>query len=502
MAETITNITQPAPIFEEGAKKYLSELTKQTDYTKALDTSKFAPGVAQQNALAQAAQQQAATQAGLGTLSFDPTTGAVTGTTGATGIGGYQQFLTPAAAQAGAAQTTLGNVRGQLTGAQTAAGLAQPLLTQAGQDIGTAATTLGGVSPFITAAGSALGQAGTTLGGVSPFISAAQSGLGQAGTTLAGTANPLAAAAGLTGTGAGTGTGSIQSYMSPYQSAVRDATLAEYDTQAAAQRAAVTQQAGLGTVGNLDSGRFGVQLGAFDAQQQRDRALIDAQLGQQGFGQASQARQQDLANQLGLAGAQQQFAASQAGLAGQQLGLGQATSALAGQQAGLGTQQLGLGQATAGLAGQQAGLGSQRQQLAASQQQLAGTGLGLGSAEQQLAQQQLGLGQYYGNLAQLQPQLAGQNLAIGQGLAGQDLQYRQAVEDAARQANQMAQFEPIQRLDRFGQGLTGVMGGLGSVQTQTGPAAPAPSPVGSAISSGIGALTMGKLFGYAKWIIE
>ena len=451
--DTITNITQPAPIFEEGAKKYLSELTKQTDYTKALDTSKFAPGVAQQNALAQAAQQQAATQAGLGTLSFDPTTGAVTGTTGATGIGGYQQFLTPAAAQAGAAQTTLGNVRGQLTGAQTAAGLAQPLLTQAGQDIGISQQTLGGVSPF---------------------ISAAQSGLGQAGTSLGAAASPLTAAMGLTGTGAGTGAGSIQSYMSPYQSAVRDATLAEYDTQAAAQRSAVTQQAGLGTVGNLDSGRFGVQLGAFDAQRARDRALIDAQLGQQGFGQASQARQQDLANQLGISGAVQQFAGTQAGLAGQQLGLGQATSALAGQQAGL---------------------GSQRQQLAASQQQLAGTGLGLGSAEQQLAQQQLGLGQYYGNLAQLQPQLAGQNLAIGQGLAGQDLQYRQAVEDAARQANQMAQYEPLQRLDRFGQGLTGVMGGLGSVQTQTGPAAAAPSPFGSAISSGIGALTMGKLFG-------
>ena len=451
--DTITNITQPAPIFEEGAKKYLSELTKQTDYTKALDTSKFAPGVAQQNALAQAAQQQAATQAGLGTLSFDPTTGAVTGTTGATGIGGYQQFLTPAAAQAGAAQTTLGNVRGQLTGAQTAAGLAQPLLTQAGQDIGISQQTLGGVSPF---------------------ISAAQSGLGTATALGAAAGSPLFSAMGLTGTGAGTGTGSIQSYMSPYQSAVRDATLAEYDTQAAAQRSAVTQQAGLGTVGNLDSGRFGVQLGAFDAQRARDRALIDAQLNQQGFGQASQARQQDLANQLGVSGAMQQFAGTQAGLAGQQLGLGQATSALAGQQAGL---------------------GSQRQQLAASQQQLAGTGLGLGSAEQQLAQQQLGLGQYYGNLAQLQPQLAGQNLAIGQGLAGQDLQYRQAVEDAARQANQMAQYEPLQRLDRFGQGLTGVMGGLGSVQTQTGPAAAAPSPFGSAISSGIGALTMGKLFG-------
>ena len=457
--DTLTTITQPAPLFQEGAKKYLELLTAQTGAAGALKplgatpttrAEGFAPGVAQQNALAQATQQQAATQAGLGTLAFDPTTGAITGTTGATGIGGYQQFLTPAAAQAGAAQTTLGNVRGQLTGAQTAAGLAQPLLTQAGQDIGTAATTLGGVSPF---------------------ISAAQSGLGTAGTTLAGAATPLGAAAGLTGP---MSTTQRQAYESPYQAAVRQATLDEYDAQAAAQRSAVTQQAGLGTVGNLDSGRFGVQLGAFDAQQQRDRALIDAQLGQQAFGQASQARQQDLANQLGISGAQQQLAGAQAGFAGQQLG---------------------LGQATAGLAGQQAGLGGQRQQLAAAQQQLAGTGLGLGTAEQQLAQQQLGLGQYYGNLAQLQPQLAGQNLAIGQQLSGGDLQYRQAVEDAARQAEQMRQLEPLQRLDRFGQGLTGVMGGLGSVQTQEGPAAPVQSGLSSALNTGIGALSLGKLFG-------
>ena len=407
MAETITNITQPAPIFEEGAKKYLSELTGQTDVSRALDTSKFAPGVAQQNALAQAMQQQASTQAGLGTLAFDQQ-GAISGTTGATGIGGYQQYLDPAAAQAGTAATTLGNVRGQISGAQTAAGLAQPLLTQAGQDIGTAGTTLGG------------------------------------------TAGYLSGAAGLTGP---MSTAQRQAYESPYQSQVRQATLDEYDTQAAAQRSAVTQQAGLGTVGNLDAGRFGVQLGAFDAQQQRDRALMDAQLNQQAFGQAQGARQQDYANQLGLAGAQQQYA------------------------------------------GSQAGLGSQRQALAQSQQQLAGTQLGLGTAEQQLAQQQLGLGQYYGNLAQLQPALAGQQLAIGQGLAGQDLQYRQAVEDAARQAEQMAQYEPLQRLDRFGQGLTGVMGGLGSVQTQTNTGGAAPGGLGSALQSGIGAFGLGKLFG-------
>ena len=89
----------------------------------------------------------------------------------------------------------------------------------------------------------------------------------------------------------------------------------------------------------------------------------------------------------------------------------------------------------------------------------------------------------------------GQQLAIGQGLAGGDLQYRQAVEDAARQAEQMRQLEPLQRLDRFGQGLTGVMGGLGSVQTQEGPAAPVQSGLSSALNTGIGALSLGKLFG-------
>ena len=41
----------------------------------------------------------------------------------------------------------------------------------------------------------------------------------------------------------------------------------------------------------------------------------------------------------------------------------------------------------------------------------------------------------------------------------------------------MAQYEPLQRLDRFGQGLTGVMGGLGSVQTQTGTGGAAELPV-------------------------
>ena len=61
-------------------------------------------------------------------------------------------------------------------------------------------------------------------------------------------------------------------------------------------------------------------------------------------------------------------------------------------------------------------------------------------------------------LAGLQPSLAAQSIGMAQGLGQSDLAYRQAIQDAQRQANQMAAFEPIERLARFGQGLTGVGG--------------------------------------------
>jgi len=170
-----------------------------------------------------------------------------------------------------------------------------------------------------------------------------------------------------------------------------------------------------------------------------DRALLQAQLNQQGFTQANQLAAQAFGQQGQLAGLQ---------------------SGLASQQAGLGTQRGAIGQAQAGIGGQQLGASQIQQQLAA-----------------------------------LQPSLAGQNIQQLSGIAGQDLQYRQAVEDAARQAEQMRQMEPYNRVDRFGQGLTGVMGGLGSVQTQTGGSQAAPSGLSSAITSGVGAFGLGKLFG-------
>jgi hypothetical protein len=383
----------------------------------------------------------------------------------------YAKQLTAAtaASQALPTSTFAPQVAGQTALQQQATTLAgqgvgsyQPFLTSAGQAgtaagtaLGAADTTLGTAGTELTGAGTALGTASSTIGGASPFISAAQTGLGTA--------------AGLTGTGTGTGTGSIASYMSPYQSQVIDASLANYDQQSAAQRSAVTQQAGLGTVGNLDSGRFGVQLGAFDAQSQRDRALMEANLLNQGYGQAQGARQQDFANQVGLSQGQLGLGQAQAGLAGQQ-------AQFAGQQLGLGQAQLGLGQAQAGQAGQQAAFAGQRAALG---QQQAG-----------LASGQLGLGQFQQGLGGSAQQFGLQDVsALGQVGATQQAQ-TQAQLNATQEANRLAAYEPMERLGFYGSGVTGLMGGYPG-QYQFSQQAD-PSPLASAL--GIGA-TLGGIYG-------
>ena len=329
MAEEVTQITRPSPIIEEAQKNYLDSLKDQVG--TALDTSAFAPNVVNRTALDEAVQQQAATQAGLGTLSFDPT-GAISGVSGS-GVASYQPFLD------------------------------------------TAQTTLGGVPDFITAAG-------------------------QNFQTQAGLTGPTA----------------YQAFESPYQSAVRDATLASFDEQAAMRQQAITdQQASLGALG---SGRAGVQTAEYQRKSDLDRALLQAQLNQSGFTQANQLASQAFGQQ-GVLGAQQ------------------------GQLAGL----------TSGLANQQLGL------------------------------------------AQAVPQLGMQALNLGQGIAGQDFQFRQAQADAAREQNRMQQFESIDRLARLGQGITGLTPGAGTVTTQSGVPAASPSPIGNALTAGLGAFSLGKLFG-------
>ena len=319
-----------------------------------------------------------------------------------------------AARQAGAKQTAreFDIRKAQMAGlAPTVAGMDQlqkDAITKA-----TGATGLGAYQQYLTGAGTAAGQAATTLGGIPSFITAAGTGLGQAGTTLAG-------AAGLTGTGAGTGAGSLASYMSPYQTQVIDTTLAEFDRQKKIQEQAIAQSAL--RAGAFGGGREGVQLAEFQAASDRNRAATQAQLLQQGYGQAQAARQADLQNRAGLA-------SQQAALAQGQLGLGAAQQGLAQSQLAQGAFQQGLG----GFAQQ------------AAQQEIAGLGA-LGSVRQAQAQ---------------------------------------AEADATRQAAQMAAYEPMQRTQQFGTGVTGLMGGYpGSVSYA--PDAPQASPLSSALQIGTG----------------
>ena len=218
MAETVTQIQQAPDYLRPGIEKFLEGATAQAG--QALDTSKFAPSVVGLNALQQRAQQQAATQAGLGTLQFDPTTGAVSGVTG-TGVAGFQPFLD------------------------------------------TAQTTLEGVSPMIQAAATR------------------------------------------------TGPDAFKAFESPYQAAVRDATLKSFEEQREARRQGIRDvAAGLGALG---AGRTGVQLAEYDRKSDMDRALLEAQLNQAGFTQANQLAAQAFQQQSALAGLQ-------SGLANQQLG--------------------------------------------------------------------------------------------------------------------------------------------------------------------------------------
>jgi len=115
----------------------------------------------------------------------------------------------------------------------------------------------------------------------------------------------------LTGTGAGTGAGSIQSYMSPYQQQVIDASLSEFDRNAAVQNVGLRDNAI--SQGAYGGGREGVMAAEAMRGNNMNRAQLQANLLNQGFGQAQQARSQDLAAQQGLGTYQQQMGQSQQG---------------------------------------------------------------------------------------------------------------------------------------------------------------------------------------------
>ena len=267
MAETTTR-QLPAPFIEALGKTYADQLTKQVG--KPVDTSKFAPQVAAQDAL----QTQAATLA-------------------KSGVGSYQPFLTSAQ------------------------------------------------------------QALTTAEGL-------------------------------------TGSQAYKQFMSPYQQDVIDATLQDFDRQAAMQRQNVGQRAM--QAGAFGGARQGVAEAEYEAASDRNRASILSGLLQTGFGQAQQAAQQAFSNQGALAQAQQ------------------------------------------------------------------------------------GLGQFLPQAQRADIQTLG---AVG----GIQQSQAQAALDAQRQAAQTAAYEPFQRLNVFGSGVTGLMGGMQNfgdvIKTQ-----PDPSPLQSALGIG------------------
>ena len=165
------------------------------------------------------------------------------------------------------------------------------------------------------------------LGSFAPFLQTAAAQAGQAGQFV--------------------GPQAYQQFMSPFQKDVIDTTLQEFDVQAAKGLPAIAAQAiGAGAFGG---GREGVARAEYQQASDRNRAALQAQLLQQGFGQAQGAAAQAFGQQQALAQQQQSLAGQAPQLYGQQI------SALGA----LGTQQQ---------AQQQAQL-SADQQLAFAQQQ-------------------------------------------------------------------------------------------------------------------------------------
>ena len=218
-----------------------------------------------------------------------------------------------------------------------------------------------------------------------PYLASAAANVGAAGTAQA-------------GLGALSGPTAYQPFMSPYQQDVIDTSLASFDKQAAQQQQALRDQA-LGVPGAFGGGREGVQQAEYQAGSDLNRAALQAQMLQQGFGQAQGAAQQAFQNQQAI---------------GQgQLGLGQA--------------QMGLGQ-----------------------YDMSGIGAGVGA-----------LGQM-GSLRQGQ---------------------RQAALTADQQMKQAQAYEPYGRLSAWGQGLTGLTGGVAAAQYQQ---PQQQSPWSSALSTALG----------------
>ncbi len=209
------------------------------------------------------------------------------------------------------------------------------------------------VAPMDPLQTSAISMAQQGVGSYAPYLQAAQAGL----TTAGGDVSAARTAAG--GLGALTGAQAYQPFMSPYQTQVIDETMRQYDLSRQAGQQQI-RDAAVGA-GGFGGGREGAQLGQYDADTLANRAGIQAQLLQQGYGQAQQGAQQAFMNQQALQQANLGLGQAQMGLGNQQMGLSNF------ERQGLGADIGAYGQLGAMRQGQtQAGLTAQ-QQLAQAQ---------------------------------------------------------------------------------------------------------------------------------------
>ena len=349
--------------------------------------------------------------------SFDPTTGQFTGISGAT-VSPSDFFV----AGQGALQTTAQNIAQGLTAAPSSG--------------------LGAYQSFINQA-NALNAAGmNTLGTMNAdgtFTAGPMAGT-QALTDAAGTVG-LAAGAAASGQNAATpfltqaqqfaGPQGYQQFMSPYQQQVVDATLAQYDQDAAE----ATAQFGASAGNAYGGGRFGVAEGQLAADTANQRALLQGQLLNQGFMQSQGLANQAVQNQINMGQTALGNALQNVGMYGQTAGM---QGALAGQQQGQQQNQLGM----------LSGLGSQ--------------GLNIGNFGQ------TGMG----NLLDTYTTMGQQNQL-----------YNQAIQDQMAALMSGIQLAPAQTMGNLGQYLSAAYGSPSSTTYQQ---SPSPSTLQTLLGGGVG----------------
>ena len=222
-----------------------------------------------------------------------------------------------------------------------------------------------------------------------------------------------------------------QQFMSPYQQQVMDATLAQFDQQAAEQAAMFGSSAGSAYGG----GRFGVAEGQLASDTAQNRALLQAQLLNQGFMQSQGLANQAVQNQINMGQTALGNALQNVGLFGQAAGM---QGALSGQQQGL----------TAGNLSNLAGLGTQ--------------GMNIGTFGQ------TGIG----NLLNTYTTMGQQNQL-----------YNQAIQDQLAALASGIQLAPAQTMGNLGQFMAAAYGTPSSTTYQQ---RPAPSTLQTLLGGGIG----------------